>query len=213
MNTVILALALIGDGGSLDMWAMGSATADVPVYAYVKPKPFVSVSVTREVPKITYQVVDAYYPIRGGWWTGCPNWTHLTIGEHTGKFDHAWLAALSNAEVQSLHSDDHEGRVKWAYAKRPGQWVSRVAVRQQPTEYVSTTVYQSAPLYAVVEPIPMTKKEIREAKKAEKAIGRAVYGTRDGKHPGRVGSWLRGSFGDPRYRSSYCPTGNCPWAN
>lgn len=59
------------------------------------------------------------YPIRGSWWTGCPNWTHLTRGEHAGLFDHAWLQSLSNAELQSLHSDHHEGRTKWAYVVRP----------------------------------------------------------------------------------------------
>lgn len=74
------------------------------------------------------------YPVRGGWWTGCPNWTHLTRGEHTGQFDHAWLRTLSNAELQSLHSDAHEGRVKWAYVVRPA---SSGATRQTtaPTSY------------------------------------------------------------------------------
>lgn len=61
------------------------------------------------------------YPVRSGWWTGCPNWQHLTRGEHAGKFDHAWLASLSWAELQSLHSDDHEGRVKSAYVVRPAR--------------------------------------------------------------------------------------------
>ena len=48
------------------------------------------------------------------------------------------------------------------------------------------------------------KQERTEAKK----LGRVLYGTRDGKHPGPVGAWIRGSFGDPRY--SACPGGYCP---
>ena len=59
------------------------------------------------------------YPVRGGWWTGCGGWRHLMQGEHAGKFDAAWLQSLSNSEIQSLHSDDHEGRVKWQYVSRP----------------------------------------------------------------------------------------------
>ncbi len=58
------------------------------------------------------------YPLRSRWWSGCGSWRHLTIGEHAGKFDHAWLAQLSNAELQSLHSDDHDRRVKWDYVIR-----------------------------------------------------------------------------------------------
>lgn len=59
------------------------------------------------------------YPVRGGWWSGCPNWTHLTRGEHAGKYDPDWLKSLSNAEIQSLHADDHERRVNSQYVVRP----------------------------------------------------------------------------------------------
>lgn len=70
------------------------------------------------------------YPLRNSWWSGCPSWRHLSTGEHAGKFDPEWLAQLSNAEVQSLHSDDHEGRVKWDYAVRgPG----KAAAKPRPT--------------------------------------------------------------------------------
>lgn len=58
------------------------------------------------------------YPIRGSWWTGCSDWRHLTQGEHKGKFDTNWLKTLSNSEIQSLHSDDHEHQVKWAYVNK-----------------------------------------------------------------------------------------------
>jgi hypothetical protein len=55
------------------------------------------------------------YPIRpeASWWTGCAGWRHLMQGDHAGLFDPGWLASLSNAEIQSLHSDHHERRVHW----------------------------------------------------------------------------------------------------
>ncbi len=85
-------------------------TADVPQFEVVNRCPPV---VVNKMP--TAPVAKTGYPLRGSWWTGCPNWTHLANGEHRGKFPAEWLKTLSNAEVQSLHSDDHEGRVKWEY--------------------------------------------------------------------------------------------------
>lgn len=67
------------------------------------------------------------YPLRGSWWTGCSSWAHMTGGAHAGKFDPAWLRGLSWGELQSLHSDDHEGRVQWSRVVRPQ--VSTVAYR------------------------------------------------------------------------------------
>jgi hypothetical protein len=75
-----------------------------------------------EKPKAAPRTVVRHgYPIRGNWWTGCGGWQHLTQGEHAGKFDANWLRSLSNAEIQSIHSDDHEGRLKRQYIVRPGQ--------------------------------------------------------------------------------------------
>jgi hypothetical protein len=53
------------------------------------------------------------------YWNGCPNWTHLTIGEHRGKFHHGWLQSLSQDAIQRLHADDHEGVVDWSSVVRP----------------------------------------------------------------------------------------------
>lgn len=58
------------------------------------------------------------YPLRGGYWTGCPNWRHMTQSVHAGRFPVDWLQSLSWDELQSLHSDDHEGRVKWDYVPK-----------------------------------------------------------------------------------------------
>lgn len=65
------------------------------------------------------------YPLRARWWSHPGPSTHenlvlhLSTGEHVGKFDSRWLATLSVAQLESLHSDDHEGRVDWTYAQRP----------------------------------------------------------------------------------------------
>jgi len=58
------------------------------------------------------------YPLRRGYWSGCSGWQHLASGQHMGKFNIEWLKTLSYNEIQSLHSDDHEGRVNWSYAIR-----------------------------------------------------------------------------------------------
>ena len=60
----------------------------------------------------------SHYPIRGNWWSGCRNWSHLTKGVHAGKFDPTYLKRLSYEELQSLHSDAHEGRTKWQYVNK-----------------------------------------------------------------------------------------------
>ncbi len=56
------------------------------------------------------------YPVRGSWWTHPGEiHAHLMSGEHRGKWTAEWVRSLTNAEAESVHSDDHEGRVKWDY--------------------------------------------------------------------------------------------------
>ena len=56
-----------------------------------------------------------------------------------------------------------------------------------------------------------SKQEAKAEEKKAKAIGKIIFGTSDGRHPGPVGGWIRGLFGDVRYRSgSGCPGGVCP---
>lgn len=43
----------------------------------------------------------------------------LTNSNHQGKWDATWLAQLNRAELLSLHDDDHEGRVRGEYVRRP----------------------------------------------------------------------------------------------
>ena len=62
------------------------------------------------------------YPVRGAWWSIEGHWNvskdflirHLRKGgEHRGKVFQGWsLEQLSYEELQSIHSDDHENRMK-----------------------------------------------------------------------------------------------------
>lgn len=58
------------------------------------------------------------YPVRSAWWTFPGNTRedmieHLQEGFHAGKFSEQWLETLTWPELNSLHSDDHEGKVRW----------------------------------------------------------------------------------------------------
>ena len=65
---------------------------------------------------------DAYYPARGGWWT----LRNKTIGAshlithpmHAWRnYDPGWIKQLSHDEQNSLHSDDHEHKLKNEYVR------------------------------------------------------------------------------------------------
>lgn len=73
-------------------------------------------------------IVDACYPISGGWWSVEGDWNPTTAKvrdhiyrspNHTGgRFELPWLKLLKFEELQSLHSDHHreminEGQVYW----------------------------------------------------------------------------------------------------
>jgi hypothetical protein len=56
------------------------------------------------------------YPLRSTWWTVGGRYpdrqtmiSHLSQGQHAGKWDLQWLRSLTREELHSLHSDDHEG--------------------------------------------------------------------------------------------------------
>jgi hypothetical protein len=70
------------------------------------------------------------YPVRPQreWWyenkylKTYPTWVHLTQGQHKGRFPADWLQTLTNAEICSLHTDDHLGVVHWDYVPtKPAQ--------------------------------------------------------------------------------------------
>lgn len=71
-------------------------------------------------------VREGGYPTRTSWWTVGKKHPekegmvkHLSGGPHKGKFDLLWLETLTRDELHSLHSDDHEEKVNWLYAKKP----------------------------------------------------------------------------------------------
>jgi hypothetical protein len=67
------------------------------------------------------------YPVHAGIkWTGpdgrigSASASHLSNHpNHANKFPADWLKTLTHAEIQSLHDDDHDGKVKWEYV--PGR--------------------------------------------------------------------------------------------
>lgn len=186
MNAILLLVLIAADPS--DYYAGATVAASASDYYMPVAAPKVEEE-PKVAPKPSAPAPRAGYPVRGSWWTHPGSGRaglihHLQSGVHTGKFSEAWLNSLSLAELESLHSDDHEHRVKAPSVNRPAA--------------------------AMQEPAALTEKE---KKKIEKEVGRAVYGTADGKHPGPLGSAIRGFFGDPRYTRSYssgCPNGRCP---
>lgn len=59
------------------------------------------------------------YPVRGNLWTHPGRiHDHLLTGEHAGKWSADWIRGLTVLEAESLHSDNHEGRVQWEYVPK-----------------------------------------------------------------------------------------------
>lgn len=102
------------------------------------------------------RVVTRAYPVRSSatWWTGCNSWQHMTAGEHAGQFDTVWLRSLSWGELQSLHSDAHEGRIQWGFVRRA---VNRAANAVTNTVQVTRAVVANSvrPRVVVVNPAPI----------------------------------------------------------
>jgi hypothetical protein len=64
------------------------------------------------------QAVAASYPTRGGHWTHSdPDLIHhlQTHGNHAADFRGVDLSKFSREELEAMHSDDHEGRLKRQY--------------------------------------------------------------------------------------------------
>lgn len=58
------------------------------------------------------------YPLRSNNWTYPGNIRNHFLGTHADPFDREWLAAQSDASLIALHSDVHQGRVKWEFTVR-----------------------------------------------------------------------------------------------
>lgn len=112
----------IGCTTPLDDYALGW------LYTGVNNRPDASPAEVAQVP------TSGHYPLRGSWWSVGSNWrpshaqlvSHLSgASAHRGKFELAWLQSLSAAELNSVHSDDHEGRLKGQYVNKMEASVSR----------------------------------------------------------------------------------------
>lgn len=130
MKTIIV-FALLG---AVDYSA---GRSDVAVVAYVDyaagrdvpepPRPMVPARPTSQ-PAGVRQHSAGYYPVHANRWNVLGDWNpsrakliaHLQEhSNHAGKFDLGWLNTLSVEQLKSLHSDDHDGRVRTAYLPPP----------------------------------------------------------------------------------------------
>jgi hypothetical protein len=135
-----------GCGTPLDVWSIGW------LYSGTDERP------DREKEPATIKRSGSY-PLTGGWWSVEGVWNpsrdfvikHLLGGSiHRGKFDAAWVKSLSLAELQSLHTDDHTGRVRWAFVNKYGTAEpKRSAAKSEPVtpprKISSVTVARSQP--------------------------------------------------------------------
>lgn len=122
--TSIPVLQWQGDDGR--WWSMGNHGEGVDLQSFVKEYNGTNPSQIQ----VAFDVLEAKdigYPIRGNYWSVGSNWNpsrsqviyHLQYGsEHSGKFSRSYLDQLSLKELQSLHSDDHEYRVRWASVEK-----------------------------------------------------------------------------------------------
>lgn len=115
----------VGCTTPLDQWSLGW------LYSGVNSRPGLTPAEVATVP------TSGHYPLRGGWWSVSGNW-HPTKGvlvnhlagasQHRGKFHRDWLNSLTAAELNSLHSDDHEGRLKRQYVNTSSEAPTETAV-------------------------------------------------------------------------------------
>ena len=84
-------------------------------------------AVTQPAPPVadrtkTQRVAGGFYPTRGAWWSVGPTWNasrsvvlnHM-IRTHGRGLSADWLRSLDRAELHSLHSDLHEGKIRRIY--------------------------------------------------------------------------------------------------
>lgn len=81
------------------------------------------------------------YPVRGSWWTHPGDvWSHLMGSPHNFSAD--YVRTLSRAEAESLHSDDHEGRVKGNPPRRGAiHWSTSYQRPQRQSRFRATGYY------------------------------------------------------------------------
>lgn len=88
--------------------------------AKLSPEAQKKLDASRAKPKTDLSELSPHYPVRDSrtWWTHPGQRTkaniinHLLSGEHAGKFRREVLEKMTLAELESLHSDDHERKAK-----------------------------------------------------------------------------------------------------
>lgn len=109
--------AATSSGAALDFDVFGCRDAIPP--PAIEANMFDVFSCNEQAPLLPVPQKVGGYPIREMRWSGLPKdrlgaVVHLSTGEHAGVFDLKWLATLTWAELDSLHSDHHEGCVSSA---------------------------------------------------------------------------------------------------
>jgi thiol-disulfide isomerase/thioredoxin len=115
----------IEDGKIVRRWTPGCTTPmDVWTFSWLADG--VEVRPVTVEPERATVARSGQYPLTGGWWSVEGQWnpsksfliSHLTThSNHAGRFARrrGWLETLSISELQSVHTDDHTGRLKWSY--------------------------------------------------------------------------------------------------
>lgn len=138
----------------LDEWTLGWVYKGVDE----RPKPAPQIKATVER--------SGGYPLRGRWWSvegvRRPSKSfivsHLMGGKHRGKFNRNWLNSLSLSELHSVHSDDHEERLKWQYVNGTQQ-VSVTQPAKQPVK--QPTVKRAVRSYQYCPTCPTSRRRFR----------------------------------------------------
>ncbi len=128
--------------------------------------------------------LDWVYPLRGSHWTHPGTIRqHVLEGVHAGKLTAEQVAAMTDAELEAWHSDDHEGK-----AKKPAQ-VERVA-EAKPRPKRGTLASDGVIYYEHSDGVYRARKEDGCDYTPSKAAAPA--------------------YQQPAYQSGGCPGGVCP---
>lgn len=153
-----------------------------PVAMAARPVEALDLSILIDAP--TAKPLDWVYPLRGSHWTHPGTIRqHVLEGVHAGKLTAEQVAAMTDAELEAWHSDDHEGK-----AKKPAQ-VERVA-EAKPRPKRGTLTSDGVIYYEHSDGVYRARKEDGCDYTPSKAAAPA--------------------YQQPAYQSGGCPGGVCP---
>lgn len=157
----------------------------------------------------------ASYPVHAQRWNILGNWNPargviinhlLTHPNHRGKFDRAYLESLSRAQLLSIHDDDHDQRVQWAYVnRRASSTIIARSTAPTPAALRSVVAKASAVDYLMgAITAPGSKVEYKLERDGDEKVKIAAPGLKVKAKTKRTNGAAYRAF------SSACPGGNCP---